>query len=69
MRYICVYLPYFAFAALVIGGMYFENNWVIAFGIMALFCYDVKPELKIITKQNLFQNCTVHVIQKVEVEK
>jgi hypothetical protein len=41
MNYICVYLPYFAFVALVIGGLHYHNSWVIAFGILAIFVYNV----------------------------
>lgn len=69
MSYICVYLPYFAFAALVIGGLHYHNNWVITFGILAIFIYNVKPELKILARQNVFKNCTVNILPRKDVEE
>ena len=52
-----VYLPYLAFLGLVIGGLHYQNIWVIVFGILALYLYDPIPELKIICKQSLYYKC------------
>ena len=46
MIYWGAFLPYFAFAAIVIGGMAYSNNWVIAFGLIFFFLYTPNPELK-----------------------
>ena len=52
-----VYLPYLAFWGLVIGGLHYKNIWVIAFGILALYLYDTKPELKIICERPVYYKC------------
>ena len=52
-----VYLPYLAFVALVIGGMHYENIWVIIMGLVFLYAYDPNPELKIICKRPVYYKC------------
>ena len=42
MKYIGPFLPYIAFAAMTIVGMHYQYNWVIVFGIIAIFCYRVE---------------------------
>jgi hypothetical protein len=52
-----VYLPYLAFVALVIGGLHYNNIYVVIMGLVFLYAYDPKPELKIICKRSLFYKC------------
>ena len=65
MEYLCVYLPYFAFAAVVIGGMHYRYPWVIVFGLVFFFAYSTEKELKILAHRNVNQycNCEFNVIK------
>ena len=52
-----VYLPYLALVALVIGGLHYQNIWVVIIGLVFLSVYDPKPELEIICKRPVFYKC------------
>ena len=61
-----VYLPYFAFLGLVIAGLHYGNKWIIAFGVLAFFIYDVKEELKIICNRTIYNECEFYTVEKKE---
>ena len=52
-----VYLPYLAFVALVIGGLHYQNIYVVIMGLVFLYAYDPKPELETICKRPVFYKC------------
>ena len=52
-----VYLPNLAFLGLVIGGLHYENVYVVIMGLVFLYAYDPTPELKIICKQPVYYKC------------
>ena len=59
-----VYLPYFAFLGVVIAGLHYKNMWVVGFGIVFFLFYNVKPELEIICKRPIYNNCTFENIKE-----
>jgi hypothetical protein len=52
-----VYLPYLAFVGLVIGGLHYNNIYVVIMGLVFLYAYDPKPELEIICKRPVYHKC------------
>ena len=68
MIYWCVFLPYFAFIALVAAGLHWGNMWVVAAGILCCFGYDTNPKLETLTKINTFHNCNVNIVQSAQKE-
>lgn len=57
-------MPYFAFLGVVIAGLHYKNMWVVALGIIAIFFYNVKPELEIICKRPIYNNCAFENIKE-----
>lgn len=51
-----LYLPYLAFLGMIIAGLHYQNYWVLGFGILAIYAYDVTPELEIICKRPICNN-------------
>jgi hypothetical protein len=52
-----VYLPYLAFWGLVIGGLHYNNIYVVIIGLVFFYAYDPKPELEIVCKQLVYYKC------------
>jgi hypothetical protein len=52
-----VYLPSLAFVALVIGGLHYNNIYIVIIGLVFIYAYDPKPELEIICKQSVYYKC------------
>jgi len=59
MKYIAVYLPYFAFVGVVVAGLHYKNYWIMGFGISFFFMYDLEPALKIICGESK-NNHSIH---------
>jgi hypothetical protein len=52
-----VYFPYLAFLGPVIGGLHYNNIYVVIIGLVFLYAYDPKPVLEIICKRSVYYKC------------
>jgi hypothetical protein len=64
-----VYLPYFAFLGLAIAGLYWQKEWVVIVAVVFMAFYNVKPELEIICKRTIYNECEFYIEKEQEQSK
>ncbi len=62
LMYVPPFLPYFAFALIVVAGCWTKNDVAIWAGIIFMFLYDAKPEMEIISRTKVYQDCKFNII-------
>lgn len=62
LMYVPPFLPYFAFAMIVVAGCWKGNLLAIWAGIIFIALYDAKPELEIIARTKVYQDCKFNII-------
>ena len=60
--YVPPFLPYFAFALIVVAGCWKGNLIAIWAGIIFMFLYDPKPKMEIIAHTKVYQDCKFNII-------
>ena len=66
LMYVPPFLPYFAFALVMAAGCWTDNYVAIWAGVLFILLYDAKPEIEIISRTKVYQDCKFNVIEKEE---
>lgn len=62
MMFVPPFLPYFAFALIVVAGCWKNNAVAIWAGILFMAFYDAKPKMEIISRTKVYQDCKFNII-------
>lgn len=62
LMYVPPFLPFFACAAIIAAGCWTNNNLAIWAGIILMAWYDPKPEMEIIARTKVYQDCKFNII-------
>ncbi len=66
LMYLPAFVPYLAFAALAIAGCCTGNQVALWAGIIILIFYNPRPEMEIIARTRVYNNCTVNQVSDSE---
>lgn len=66
LMYLPAFLPFIACAAITISGCFTGNMVAVWTGIIFMVLYDPKPEMAIIARTRVFNNCTVNLVSDTE---
>lgn len=64
LMYVPPFLPYFAFALIVVAGCWKNNATAIWAGILFMAFYDAKPKMEIISRTKVYQDCKFNIIEE-----
>lgn len=62
LMYVPPFLPFFAYAAIIAAGCWTNNNFAICAGVILMAAYDPKPEMEIISRTKVYQDCKFNII-------
>ncbi len=66
LMYLPAFVPCLACAAIAIAGCCTDNMAAVWAGIIFMVLYDPKPEMAIIARTRVYNNCTVNLVSDTE---
>ena len=66
LMYLPAFVPFLACAAITIAGCCTGNMAAVWSGIILMVLYDPKPEMAIIARTRVYNNCTVNLVSDSE---
>lgn len=66
LMYLPAFVPFLACAAITIAGCCTGNMASVWAGIILMVLYDPKPEMEIISRTRVYNNCTVNLVSDTE---
>ena len=66
LMYLPAFVPFLACAAITIAGCFTGNIAAVWAGIIILIFYNPRPEMEIIARTRVYNNCTVNLVSDTE---
>lgn len=66
LMYLPAFIPFLACSAITISGCFTGNMVAVWAGIILMVLYDPKPEMEIIARTRVYNNCTVNLVSDTE---